>query len=72
MPLMTDGPITEPNRDLIQGLLLEAGRIMEDLSPDLALVLPASITAVRARVDRVHQAGEDILALASAMRRLLR
>lgn len=57
---------TGPTRDLIQGLLLEAGRLMEDESPELAMILPCEPALIAARVDRVHRVATDILALAGA------
>ena len=68
-------PPRDPNRehlDLIASLCLEAGRIMEDESPALALRLPGSTTLTAERVERARQAGEDIAALAAAAQVLLR
>lgn len=59
-------------RDLIQHLCVEAGRIMEDESPELALNLPASQSAIATRLEAMSQAGSDIAALAAAAEVLLR
>lgn len=59
-------------RDLIQGLLLEAGRLMEDGSPELAMNLPLERGSVAGRVDRLHRVATDILALATAAQALAR
>ena len=58
--------------DLIAGLCLEAGRIMANESPELALTLPASQRAIAARLAEVRQAGSDIVALVDAAEVLLR
>ena len=58
--------------DVIAGLCLEAGRIMEDGSPDMALTLPESTTKIAERLASARQAGEDITALAAAAQVLLR
>ena len=57
--------------DVIAGLCLEAGRIMEDGSSDLALTLPESTTKIAQRLASARQAGEDIAALAAAAQVLL-
>ena len=53
-------------RELISALLLEAGRIMEDSSPDLALRLPLRPAAINQRLASARQAGHDIAQLAAA------
>lgn len=58
--------------ELIQRLCLEAGGIMEDVSADLALTLPASPEFINARVAQVLRAAEDITALANAAQALIR
>jgi hypothetical protein len=58
--------------ELIQGLLLEAGRLMEFESADLALTLPQNPSLVRARVEHLSQTASDILALADAVGALVR
>lgn len=68
---MPSDPPHEP-LDLVAGLCLEAGRIMEDQSPSLALSLPASTKEVARRLGNAWQAGEDIAALAAAAQVLLR
>ncbi|NTZ42562.1 hypothetical protein G7A66_05580 [Altererythrobacter sp. SALINAS58] len=53
-------------RELIQQLLLEAGRIMEDGSPDLALAAPDDRQALLSRIDQLTRDGRAIVALAAA------
>jgi hypothetical protein len=65
-------PPPSANLDLIAGLCLEAGRIMEDESVALALTLPTSTGSIAERLERTRQAGEDIVALAAAAQVLLR
>ena len=68
-------PPPDPNRehlDLMASLCLEAGRIMEDESPALALTLPESTTEIAVQLATARQAGEDIAALAAAAQVLLR
>ncbi len=45
---------------------------MEDISADMALALPRSAERINARVELVHAAAEQIMALASAARALVR
>ena len=72
--MCTDMQLDPPHEhlDLIASLCLEAGRIMEDESPALALRLPASATLSAGRLTSALQAGEDIAALAAAAQVLLR
>jgi hypothetical protein len=58
--------------DLISGLCLEAGRIMEDESPALAMQLQDNAEVIRALVESARSAGQDVVALASAAEVLLR
>ncbi|QGN55050.1 hypothetical protein [Novosphingobium sp. Gsoil 351] len=51
---------------LIAALVLEAGRIMEDESPPLAMILPTSGPELIVRLAAARRAGEDIAALAAA------
>jgi hypothetical protein len=51
--------------ELVQRLWLEAGRIMEDESPALAMALPIDRARLAATLARARQAGEDIAALAA-------
>ena len=60
------------NCELIASLCLEAGRIMEDDSVDLALTLPGAPSEVEARLAATRQAGEDIATLAAAAQVLWR
>lgn len=41
----------EPGKDLIQKLLLEVGRLMEDESAELAFALPREPSAITTRVN---------------------
>lgn len=52
--------------ELVQRLCLEAGRIMEDESPALAMAQPTSSDRLAARLIRAREAGEDIAALVAA------
>ena len=72
--MCTDVHLDPPHRrhEVIASLCLEAGRIMEDESTDLALTLPASAASIAARLATARQAGEDIAALAAAAQVLLR
>lgn len=58
--------------DLITHLYLEAGRIMEDASVELALTLPGGQRQRADRIDRLQQAGTDMVALATAAQALHR
>ena len=68
---MPDEP-THELLELISGLCLEAGRIMENESPALALTLPPGSTDIGHRLAAVPQAGDDIPSLATAADVLLR
>jgi hypothetical protein len=57
---------------LIQQLLLEAGRIMEDCSPEFALALPPDGEEIAARLTALEGAVRDLAALAAAARALQR
>jgi len=57
---------------LIEPLLLEADRRMEDASPELALALPASLEAINSRVASLEAAAECLMSLATAARNMLR
>lgn len=62
-----DPPDPYPDvRKLISALLLEAGRIMEDASPDLALSLPPRRVHINQRLASARQAGHDIAQLMAA------
>lgn len=69
---MPDDAHLDTIHELIQNLLLEAGRLMEFDSADLALILPHDPSLVRARVEHLHQTASDILALANAADALVR
>lgn len=69
---MTDEPDPEINRELIQLLCLEAGRIMEDASADLALSLPEQPELVTKRVAELNHAATQIAAVANAASALIR
>ena len=57
---------------LTSELLLEAGRIMEDVSPVLALRLPSERALIAERLTYARVAGEDIVQLLSAAQVLQR
>lgn len=56
--------------DLVQHLLLEAGRLMEDAAPDLALARPDNPLVQKARIERLAQLSEDLQSLAQAAQAL--
>lgn len=62
--------------DLIQDLLLEAGRLMEDESPEFALTWPEDPKLQRKRIEILAQVADDLrplaLAAGSLHRRTLR
>ena len=51
-------------------LLMEAGRLMEDISPQFAMALPDE-AAIFARVELLDRIGSDLRALTLAARALL-
>lgn len=51
---------------LVSALVLETGRLMEDLTPDLAMVVPADPTARLARLSAFQQCSEECAALLKA------
>lgn len=53
-------------------MCLEAGRIMENESPALAMTLPSTLAELEARLATMRRAGEDILMLAIAAEAVLR
>ena len=57
---------SDQSLDLIQHLYLEAGRLMEDTSVELASTLSTEPDDRLACLDRLRQAADDIAALASA------
>lgn len=64
-----------PNFDihrLTAALLLEAGRIMEDVSPVLALPLPLESGLILERLNSTRQTGDDIAQLVAAAQVLQR
>lgn len=64
-PDMVDGSQSD-FAALVQRLCLEAGRIMEEESPALAMALPRLGDDIAARLACARQAGEDIAALMAA------
>ena len=52
-------------------LVMEAGRLMEDISPEFARALPDE-AAIPARIELLDRIGIDLLAFAAAARALLR
>lgn len=69
--VMADDALSDRTRELIQGLCLEAGRIMEDVSSEMPLTFPDDHTSIAERVELLHRAAEDIFALSGAARALL-
>jgi hypothetical protein len=67
-----DGPASPDPLELIAHLCLEAGRIMEDTSCELALVLPLDDSAIGARLKMARDAADDILALIAAAQAVYR
>lgn len=67
--MSTDDPA---DHELIQRLCLEAGRIMEDASAELASCLPDEPKLAAAHVARLQRAAQDLCAVASAAAALLR
>lgn len=67
----TEGPNLDIHR-LTSELLLEAGRIMEDVSPDLALRLPLQNNLILERLTSARQAGDDIAHLVAVAQVLQR
>lgn len=61
----------EQQLDLIQRLLLEAGRVMEDSAPELALRLPKSPADVSKRIGQLARNASVLSALAVAAETLL-
>ncbi len=66
-----EGPNLDIHR-LISELILEAGRIMEDVSPDLALQLPLESGLIFERLTSAREAGDDIAQLVAAAQVLQR
>lgn len=56
----------DPSIDIIEHLCLEAGRMMEDASLELALGAPSARDEQTARLERLNQVAGDIAALAAA------
>jgi hypothetical protein len=58
----------EPNErdDMVISLVLEAGRLMEDLSPELALVLPIEEESRRAKLGAMLEASTAATTLLQA------
>jgi hypothetical protein len=69
---MSDDAHFNTIHELIQNLLLEAGRLMEFQSADLGLILPQAPSLVGERVAQLRQTASDILALADAAQALVR
>lgn len=59
------------NIDLVRQLLLEAGRIMEDGSPSLAMSLPSDREAIERRIATLANDARTLLALAQTAGRLI-
>lgn len=63
--------IDAEKRALIGCLLSQAGRIMEDFSPELATKLPDDSAEIRQRIERLAHHADAQFALAAAARSLL-
>lgn len=61
----------DDREELAETLLLEAGRLMEEASPEFALALPDYVT-ISARIEHLDQIGSDLQAMAAAARALMR
>lgn len=68
-PMATEA---SPTIKVIQHLCLEAGRLMEDYSAELALTLPPAADGRAARLEVVRQAAADMAALMAAAKVLNR
>ena len=55
-----------PQSDLIQRLLLEAGRVMEDSASALALPLPNDPAKLSRQIDQLARSASALAALAAA------
>jgi hypothetical protein len=62
----------ETTRELIAGLCVRAGTLMEDCSADLVSVLPSDAIVIDDRIALIDWAGQDLIALAAAARVLHR
>ena len=69
---MAENPIDDYQLRLIADLMLEAGRIMEDVSSEFARRLPRSRDGVTERIALLEQSASDLTALAAAARAILR
>lgn len=63
--------IDPANQLLIEGLLLRAGRIMEDFAPELARQLPDDPVELRARIKHLVNRTSALHALATAAHSLI-
>lgn len=52
--------------ELVRALVLEAGRLMEDISPELAFVLPPTTQDRKARLSAILEVSEEATALMRA------
>lgn len=58
--------------ELIERLCLEAGRIMENMSPSLARAIPSDDVEIATRLDELAQAADDLAAISQAAQVLQR
>ena len=74
MARLTGNSVIQPDdgHAEVQRLLLEAGRIMEDSSPALALALPDDPRVISERIEQLATSASDLTALAAAARLLQR
>jgi hypothetical protein len=64
--------VDEATRELIAGLCVRAGALMEDRSAELVSALPPDAVVIEQRITFIEQAGQDLMALAAAARVLHR
>jgi hypothetical protein len=69
---MANSDFEDEIRDLIGGLLVQAGTLMEDESVDLVSRLPDDRGALDQRIARLAQVSADLSALAAAAQVLCR
>jgi hypothetical protein len=62
----------EAMRELVAGLCMRAGALMEDRSVELVSALPPDAAVIERRADLIERAGQDLIALAAAARVLHR
>jgi hypothetical protein len=63
---MNDDKADFDGRRIITVLQLEAGRIIEDVSGELAIALPDDAAVIDAHLDELREAAEDVRSLLAA------